>query len=537
LTAVACIVVFALTVSLRFLATVSYSNDEYVSLAGAQQILFGEWPTRDFLDTGAPLMYVAAAAAQRVFGPHLFAETMLTTGAFGLAAALTLLAVKRLSGSLAIGVGAAMLEIAFFPRGYAYPKVLLYAALPLIMWWYQRRPASWARMLALAAFVQLGFLLRHDHGLFLGVTAAVAVALGAGAPGSNVTRESIQRLVRFGLLLVLTAAPYLAYIGVNGGIVRYFSRGLSARAAEASGNQLFIPPFGPGLTADENFEAFLFFLFYLLPVIAAIVLFVRARRGGAGSVVARVAPLIVMAVLINRSFLRDELSTRLVDACVPAALLFAWSWHEITSIESDRLRWVSLVAAVVVASISAMAVAQIGRVPEQLDRASLFGGLSRLPERFGERSDELRERFNARQMPSRAVLALVPFFQYVDRCTTVEHRLLLLGLIPEVGVYAERLVAGGRLSILPFYNDGPDERRELQDRLERQTVPFALVTPNDKEAVWAAYPELATLVRDEYRPLVNYYSVDTEQPAVEVFVSRTLAPRGIDSTTGWPCFR
>ena len=84
---------------------------------------------------------------------------------------------------------------------------------------------------------------------------------------------------------------------------------------------------------------------------------------------------------------------------------------------------------------------------------------------------------------------------------------------------------------------GPDERRELQERLERQTVPFALVTPNDKEAVWTAYPELAALVRDEYRPLVAYTSGDAQEPAVEVFLSRTVEPRGVDPATGWPCFR
>ena len=67
-TVAACGIVVVLTAGLRFLSTVSLSNDEYVSLAGAQQMLFGEWPTRDFLDTGGPLMYAASAASQLVFG-------------------------------------------------------------------------------------------------------------------------------------------------------------------------------------------------------------------------------------------------------------------------------------------------------------------------------------------------------------------------------------------------------------------------------------------------------------------------------------
>ena len=74
---------FALTALYRFLATASFPNDEHEYLAGAQQILLaGEWPTRDFFDPGRPLMYVASAAAQVVFGQPLFAEALLTSLAF-----------------------------------------------------------------------------------------------------------------------------------------------------------------------------------------------------------------------------------------------------------------------------------------------------------------------------------------------------------------------------------------------------------------------------------------------------------------------
>ena len=79
--------VAGIVASLRFLGLVGFSNDQYVSLTGAQQILFGDLPTRDFLDPGLALMYVASAGAQLVFGRNLFAEAMLVSGAFGLAAA------------------------------------------------------------------------------------------------------------------------------------------------------------------------------------------------------------------------------------------------------------------------------------------------------------------------------------------------------------------------------------------------------------------------------------------------------------------
>ena len=171
-----CVVVFAATAALRFLSLVGFTNDQYISLAGAQQMLLGDWPTRDFLDPGLPLAYAASAAAQVVFGRNLFAEAILTSAAFGLAAALTVVAARRLSGSLLVGIVAAVFEVAIFPRGYSYPKLLLYAAAPLLIWWYVSRP-SITRMAALAAFVQIAFLFRHDHGAYIGLGAAVGVAL------------------------------------------------------------------------------------------------------------------------------------------------------------------------------------------------------------------------------------------------------------------------------------------------------------------------------------------------------------------------
>ncbi len=124
-----------MTALYRFLATASFPNDEHEYLAGAQQILLaGEWPTRDFFDPGRPLMYAASAAAQVLFGHTLFAEAVLTSVAFGVAAALVLIAAHRLSASLIVAVMATVLCVALFPRPYAYPKVLLYAAGPLVMW-------------------------------------------------------------------------------------------------------------------------------------------------------------------------------------------------------------------------------------------------------------------------------------------------------------------------------------------------------------------------------------------------------------------
>ena len=56
---------------------------------------------------------------------------------------------------------------------------------------------------------------------------------------------------------------------------------------------------------------------------AALLLIAYRRRDDARTIVARVAPLIVVALMVNWTFLRDPLITRLHDAIVPAVTLGA----------------------------------------------------------------------------------------------------------------------------------------------------------------------------------------------------------------------
>jgi hypothetical protein len=51
-----------LIASFRFLST-SFNNDHFVHPVAAQQMLFGDWPTRDFIDVDRPLQIAASAAA------------------------------------------------------------------------------------------------------------------------------------------------------------------------------------------------------------------------------------------------------------------------------------------------------------------------------------------------------------------------------------------------------------------------------------------------------------------------------------------
>ena len=518
--------VAGIVASVRFLGLVGFSNDQYVSLTGAQQMLLGDLPTRDFLDPGLPLMYAASAGAQLVFGRNLFAEAMLVSGAFGLAAAVTIVAVRELTGSLLAGIVATAFEVAIFPLTYSYPKVLLYAAGPLFMWSYVRRP-SLARLTGLTAFVVFAFLFRHDHGIYLGCGGAVAVAF---ATGSGIHRRLITRVGVFAGLVGLGLLPYFLYLAVHGGVLTYFARGLAFSAAESERTTLMTPAFGAVAGVQKNGAACLYYLFHLLPIAAVVVLIARLREPQWRATTARVAPVIVLALLVNHGFLRETLSDRLPDAIVPALLLAAWL---ITTSHASTVRGHLAIVAVttILVATSAIAVAQVGHTSEQLNRASLFGGLRRLPERFVDRSEELHERFATRQMPAGPVFALLPLFAYLDRCTTQEHRLLLPGFIPEVAFYAQRPFAGGRPSFFPGTFTSADDQAFSERRLAREVVPVAIVSSQWRDSL---FPFIRQYISDRFEEVASY---PFSGGAVDVLMNRTLTPVSRDAGTGWPCFR
>lgn len=514
------------TAAVRFLGLTGFSNDHYVALAGAQQMLFGEWPTRDFLDPGLPMMYAVSAAAQVVFGRNLFAEAVLVSCAFGLAAAFTVAAVRQLTGSTAIGVVAALFEVAMFPLTYSYPKLLLYAAAPLVIWSYVRQPTL-ARLAGVALFVTLAFLFRHDHGVYIGSGAAVAVAL---APGDGIYRHAGARLACFAGLLALCVLPYAIFVSAHGGLLPYVERGLDFTVAESDRTTLMTPAFGAAAGLEKNSVAFLYYLFLILPFAAAAAL-VTMHRDDLRATAARVAPIIVIALLANQGFLRETLANRLADAVVPAVLLASWLATTAVMLRMPSFRRPVVVAAVLVVAMTTVAVAEVGNTAEQLNRASLFGGLRRLPERFTDRSRELHDRFTPRQMPAGPVRVLMPMFEYLDRCTTTEHRLLLAGFIPEVGVYARRMFAGGRTSFFPgAYRTAADEAF-MKARLAHETIAVAVV-PSSYAASMSPY--LEGFIANRFDAVASYPFRDD---GVEVLINRELQATGRDPVTGWSCFR
>ncbi len=197
--------------------TVEFTNDHFVHLSRAWQVVQGDVPVRDFFDPGALLQYYASAAALLWSGHNLFGEALLTTGFIAAGAGLTFFACARLSGSFWISATATFVSVLSMPRLYNYPKVFFYVLAIVGAWWYARHPGR----------VKTGRRLPSSPSR-LSCSATTTVSTSAMATVALLVtrhwgerRESIVALAQYALATIVLLAPYLVFIESTRGLLRY----------------------------------------------------------------------------------------------------------------------------------------------------------------------------------------------------------------------------------------------------------------------------------------------------------------------------
>jgi hypothetical protein len=205
------------------------------------------------------------------------------------------------------------------------------------------------------------------------------------------------------------------------------------------------------------------------------------------------------------------------------SLAFTASWRQITVPFSLGL--------VVLFGASVLAV---GLTYEEVDRAGLLGRSRDIPERFVERTTDLRSRFTDYQLPTPAARRLLPFFHYVDRCTSSQDRLLVGGFMVEVPFYSRRLFAAGQEYFGAYFGSDANERFAFE-RIRRQRVPLVIVPSDAQREFDSRFPLVAEYVHARYTPLTDV-PIDDEQ-TIHILVSRDMPVAARDSETGWPCFQ
>ena len=207
--------VFAGTFLFRWL-TVDFLNDHFVHLSRARQILLGDVPIRDFFDPGLLLHYYLSSAVQLVFGYNLFGEALLNISLVAFGTMLVFHLSARLSRSLWLAAGAALLTAVASPYLYNYPKVFLYVSAIGLVWLYAQR-GSRLHVGLMAVLTAVAFLLRHDHGVYIAFMMVCFLGLREWGGAQLWRRLGLYAGVTAGLLL-----PFLVFVQTTAGLVTYF---------------------------------------------------------------------------------------------------------------------------------------------------------------------------------------------------------------------------------------------------------------------------------------------------------------------------
>lgn len=218
-------------------ATFVFHNDHFHRISSARQIsAYGGLPFRDFFDPGYFGPELASAAFQRLLGDNLLGEVVLTTFFVATGTVVVFRLVTRLSSSVIVAGVAAMLSLLLLPRAYDYDKVLFYPLGLLLIWRYVERPSA-PRLWSLAAGLVAAALFRYDTGVYIGVSALVAMGLvHAGA-----WRTTAQRAALLAAASFVLALPVLVFIQLHGGLAEAVDQMITYGRKETARTKLSTP--------------------------------------------------------------------------------------------------------------------------------------------------------------------------------------------------------------------------------------------------------------------------------------------------------
>src|SRR4030095_15043264 len=315
---------------------------------------------RNFEDPGQPLFYLLTSAVAAVFGHVLASNVVLCITLQAIAASCTYVLARRASNSTAVGVAAAILVIVSSPRLYNTTKVIVPVVKIVLQWWHAEAPRR-GRLLALAGWTAIAFLLRHDYVVYIVASTFVLLAvLHRSRP-----RDGVREAAIYGITALLFVSPWLLYVQWNEGLIQYADAAL--RFVQSEGRRTAAGGPGP-----------LSYVIALIPLSGLALAVWLHRRSDALVTQAQLASLSVLVLMMNAVFLRDVLVVRLPDVVDQTMVLAAALIGQVFSRRALRIgAWLTATAALVLVTISmasagyriptpAAVVRQVGRVSTHL---------------------------------------------------------------------------------------------------------------------------------------------------------------------------
>jgi hypothetical protein len=534
------------------------TDDHFFYVVRGWQILSGDIPVRDFVDHGAPLYYYVAAAVQVLFGRGTLSELAFSTTMLSATAVITFLLATRASGSILAGLAACLLHVWLGPRFYNYPKVLTYAVAIPLLWRFADRPSASLRVW-LAVVTVIAFLFRHDHGVFVGLAAAVVML----SIRQLRLADRIRHLAIYGLLVVVLVAPYFVFIQMNGGLVSYFRQA----SAWAERDRAREPVVWPGLfdnpdgESDEakagslvakvrdNGAAWVYYTEILLPFVALFVLAVsrdgfRPEWPHAREKLAMVA---VLGAALDAGFLRSPLEARLADPSVPLVILIAWLLVALPRmLRSDvslqpswlPVRWpLKVGVSLIGAGIALLFVVLVkGDLYTRLDKASMTDRFGKPFERVDVIANQLRVDWDLGLWAARPERPdLITLSLYINACTTPDDRVLVQSYLPQVLAIARRAFGGGHADLRPGFFEFEEAQKLTVERLRSRSVPIILLDTDDSlRSFYRSFPIVTAYIDQEYRQ-AGMHTFD-DRFGLTLYVRKDRTPTGTYEPLGWPCF-
>jgi hypothetical protein len=484
------VIVGSVAFAVRYALTGAIENDHFVTFARAVQVLYSDWPVRDFEDPGFPLSYLLSTAVAALFGPSLLVNVLLCILLLAVTSAFTYLLVFRATESQTAAIVAGAFTVAVSPRLYNATKVIVPVVAIWLAWRYADNPRS-RRLAVLAIWTAVAFLLRHDYLVYVALGNIVLLV----ACHSRVPREAALRLAVYATLSLLLVLPWLLYVQAYEGLPQYFASAVRFTAAE-------------GRRTATGSLPWLFFAFVAIPVAGFIVSFRRGLHLNRG----QLASAAVMLLSLDLVFLRDVLAARIPDVAAPTAVVAAATAAHVLSTRAVTRGAMIAAMLIVVFQITTKTSA-----PPQ--PADAFRRLSDITQRLRRVSPEI--------MPNPS---LAPLVGYLGHCTGPDDRILVAGFGPEIPVLAHRPFAARLPTWIPgYYDDSGDVNRALM-QLGRERL-GAAVFLDGSMVVARFWPALLHAIQDRG---FEEYTVAPINSRVRVWLPHAADARR-DAATNLPC--
>jgi hypothetical protein len=235
----------------------------------------------------------------------------------------------------------------------------------------------------------------------------------------------------------------------------------------------------------------------------------------------------VLMLTINVAMLRDTTPTRLADVFGVTPVLLAWIGAQVVA---GSRRFSNLAVRAAGYGVVAAAGAALVLVTSQFGEVGHYLAEARLDSWRGATSHAVRQTSLLTEWPWTGKyqgVAQEPLARYINRCTSRNQTLLIVGYLPHLPVAARRPFAGGHAWLLPGYFNSESDQARMAKRLAERPPAIVVIQPEDAVTLEQDWPAIARLLKD--------YRAPQEFDGLQIRTAKNLPIRSVHPDTGLAC--